>query len=182
MTITLDGPLFKSAQDALTYALHYSHNQSPVTPMSRMLKGSGGTGKGLSGIDGAHQAGTIMQAMAILSPLQRAVIVVRFGDVRNVCPCCGRDDAPTREWSEAVDLLSHAEEIADLHPKIRRSIVEKIVCRRRMMRVAALASRYETTERTIRRRIADVKPTLVKLESSATALMQDRLSDGGVVG
>ncbi len=182
MTVTVDGPLFRSAQDALTFALQYEHQQSPTNPMQQLMKRTRmGTGLGLHGIDGAHQAGAILQALGTLGQMERSVLVVRFGDVRGPCPCCGNQEASTREWRAAVDVLSHIDTIADLHQRIRHAIVEKIVCRRRMMRVAALASRYESTERTIQRRIRDVKPVLVALEARATGTMQDFLSGRGVV-
>ena len=181
MTVVVDGPLFASAQNALTFALNFEHQQSPSNPMQQLMKRTMmGKGLGLSGIDGAHQAGAILQLLEKLPVNQRAILTVRFGDVKASCPCCGQD-ANTRAWREAVDVLSHAKEIADLHQRIRHAIVEKIVCKRRMMRVAALASRYESTERTIQRRMRDVKPGLVELEARATAEMQDWLAGRGVV-
>lgn len=185
-TATIEAPadeaMFRSAQEALTFALHYSHNQSPRTPMQQMLKrGTIGTGKGLIGNNGAHQAGAIQQALGHLRPDQQAVLMVRFGDVRSPCSCCGNPHAPSRPWRDAVDLLSHTAEIADLHPNIRHAIVEKVVCRRRGMRVSSLASQYEASERTIRSRIQKVKPVLVALESSATQWVQDFLQARGVV-
>ena len=183
-TIETGAPLFARVQDALTFAMHYAHDQSPRTPMQRLVnKGSIGSGKGLIGLDGAHQAGAIMQLLKReLSAVERAILVVRFGDVRITCPCCGNDDAATTDWREAVDTVSHhVSEIADLHPKIRHAIVEKVVCRRKMVRVTSLSSRYEVSERTVRERMRKAKPVLAALENRAVGIVNDMLQGRGVV-
>lgn len=71
--------LFKSAHSALTFAYNFSSQQG-ATPslMSMMLRGPSPKGKGLSGIDGAAQAGLIKASVARLDPYERHMIEARF--------------------------------------------------------------------------------------------------------
>lgn len=183
-SIELGQPLFARAEDAVTFALHYAHDQSPTTPMSRILKRSQqlGNGKGLIGIDGAHQAGSIKRLLEDeLSPMALDVLYIRFGDVRQVCPCCGNADAPTRTWREAVDRVSFIEPIKDLHPKLRHAIVEKVVCNRRLMMVTQMASKYDVSRQTIHGRLRRAKEVLGPIETTAINLIHGLLQDRGVV-
>lgn len=177
-------PLFASAQDAMTFAFHYAHDQSPSTPMSRILQRSAalGSGKGLVGIDGAHQAGAISRLMqAELGQVELDILLVRFGDVRSVCPCCGNPDATSQAWRDAVDRLSFIEPIKDLHPKLRHAIVEKLVCNRKLMKVTAMASRYDVSRQTVHGRLKRAREVLAPLESRAIDLIHTLLQERGVV-
>ena len=168
--------LFRSAHEALTFAFRYAHDQSPRTPMTRMMQGGSiGSGKGLIGLDGAGQAGMILAALVHLNPEQRHVLVVRYGDLKEPCQCCGMM-APTRAWAESQDALSHCEELADLPRVIRHAVVEKVICRRKGLRVASLASGYEVHERTVQRRLRDFKQRIGKVENTALAWMDEHLT------
>ena len=168
-----DTPLFRSAHEALTFAYRFAHDQSPRTPMTGLLQGGRiGSGKGLIGLDGAGQAGMILAALSHLNDEQRALIVVRYGDFRSPCQCCGQY-APTREWRAAVDQLSHCDELGDLPREIRLAAVEKVICRRKGLRVASLAGGYEVTERTVQRRMRDAKQRWGKFENQAIAWLEE---------
>lgn len=101
--------IFKNAHEALVFALHYSAQQYALSPMGKMMQGSGlGSGRGLVGLDGAGQAGMVMAELQALSSLERAALVGRYAprDLQCDCgrPCCRRFRR-NPEWSDAVREL-----------------------------------------------------------------------------
>jgi hypothetical protein len=165
--------LFRSAHEALTFAFRFAHDQSPRTPMTTLLQGGRiGSGKGLVGVDGAGQAGMVLSALKHLNDEQRNVIMVRYGDLRRECSCCGQM-APTPDWRIAVDALSHCDELRGLPRAIRHAAIEKIVCRRRDIRMQRYASEYDLSARTLRHRVSECKGRLAKVENSAVAWLDE---------
>lgn len=70
--------LFDSLHAALTFAYRYSGQQYSPSIMAKMMRGSGGSGKGLSGLDGAAQAGLIRGLLSNLDLNERNVIAAKF--------------------------------------------------------------------------------------------------------
>jgi hypothetical protein len=175
-------PIFKSAHDALQFAFKYAGQQSPKTPMGILVQranGAAGCGKGLSGLDGAGQAGMIMAALKHLNDEQRAVIIARYCDVRHNCPCCGQP-APDQLWLEAVEQLSQAEEIKDLPKQVRHAAVEKAVCRRKL-RFASFATEFGLSERTLRHKLSEVRRRFGKIENQALGFLEDFFGGRGIL-
>jgi hypothetical protein len=172
---------FHTAHEAMMFAFRFAADQYPRTPMSRLMQGGPlGNAAGLYGIDGAGQAGMILAALGRMNADQRAVLIVRYGDVRHECPCCGHP-APTPEWRASVDVLSHITELADLPRALRHAAVEKIICRRRHISVSHWASVYQASERTIRQRVAKAKRRLSMLENQAVSWMTDHLEGRSLI-
>lgn len=164
--------LFTSTHAALTFAYHYAGQQSPRTPMSKLMQGGAlGSGKGLVGVDGAAQAGMILAAVDRLPREQRHVITVRFGDVRDDCPCCGQP-APTDEWSDAVDALSHCSELEGVPRRVRHAAIERAICRRKWD-ATKLSKDFGLSERTLYRQVATLKKRLGKLENTAVRSLDE---------
>lgn len=105
-----DEVLFKSAADALRFAFNYSHQQYDRPLMNRLAGSqSEGKGKGLSGLDGAAQAGMIRRELSTLSTLYRAVLVAQHAPRTFVCDCGRSCCAGTRinfEWRDAVSTVA----------------------------------------------------------------------------
>jgi hypothetical protein len=173
-------PVFGSGHEALTFAFRFAGNQSPRTPMTTLAGGSAlGSGRGLSGLDGAGQAGMVLQALRHLGPSQRHLVVARYGDVRDTCPCCGQL-APTQQWLEAVEHLSLCDELKDLPKKVRHAAIEKVVCRRKL-RFADYAVEFGLSQVTLRRRLREVKIRMAKLEKDAVGWLDDYFKARGMV-
>lgn len=68
-------PLFSSAHAALVFALNYGHQHYDRPLMNRLAGGPVPLGKGLSGIDGAAQAGMIRGLIGQLSDHECALLV-----------------------------------------------------------------------------------------------------------
>lgn len=125
--------LFKSTHDALRFAFSYSTQQYAQTPMSKLMRGSVGSGKGLVGNDGAGQAGMLRERIdQALSGLDVAIVVARFAtpwlpcDCRSPC-CSGR--RRNAEWEAAIAYLT--EELVSVlagtvsHRQLRRFLIER---------------------------------------------------------
>ncbi|RQZ58132.1 DNA-binding protein [Burkholderia cepacia] len=124
---------FKSAFDAVRFALAFSTQQYGETMMAKRLRGeSSGTGMGLVGVDGAGQAGQIRALAWELPELHLSVIVARAAprDLPCSCgsPCCsGR--VPNLEWQAAIGWLTDASKAycsGFSHYRVRRAIIENV--------------------------------------------------------
>ncbi|TDV39546.1 hypothetical protein C7405_101665 [Paraburkholderia caballeronis] len=124
--------VFKSAFDAVRFALCYSSQQYGETPMAKRLRGeSTGSGMGLVGLDGAGQAGQIRRELWELPELHLSVIVARAAPRDLPCSCgsaCCSGHTPNLEWQAAIGWLTRASAAycsGFSHYRVRRAIVEK---------------------------------------------------------
>lgn len=162
----IEEPLFKSTHDALVYAFQYANQQSPKTPMTSLMRSvSIGSGKGLSGVDGAAQAGMILAEVCRLQDDQHNVIVARYGHVLHECSHC-EQEAPSEEWRSAIDALSHCVELEGVHRKVRLMMVERAVCGGRLD-IDLLCKRYSLARSTTFKQLSTIKAKLRKIERTA---------------
>lgn len=125
--------LFKNSHEALRFAFSYSMQQYALTPMSKLMRGQIGGGKGLVGTDGAGQSGMLRERLdSGLSGLHGAILVARFAppwlpcDCRSQC-CSGRRSNP--EWGAAVSYLT--DELVSVlagsasHRQLRKFLIER---------------------------------------------------------
>lgn len=126
-------PLFKNSHEALRFAFSYSTQQYAQTPMSRLMRGQLGSGKGLVGNDGAGQSGMLRERIDnALSGLHVAIIVARFAPPWLPCdcrsPCCGGRRA-NPEWGAAIAYLT--DEVVPVlagrvsHRQLRKFLIER---------------------------------------------------------
>lgn len=159
-------PLFKSTHQALTFAFSLAGQQSPKTPMTSLMRSQQlGTGKGLSGLDAAAQAGFILAEVCRLSDDQHNVIVARYDRVRHECKCCGQT-APSEEWNAAIDALSHCVELEGVHRKVRLLMVENAIGGRKI-EVDQLCESYSLGRSATYKQLATIKTKFRKLENAA---------------
>ncbi|WP_429347735.1 DNA-binding protein [Paraburkholderia sp. Clong3] len=129
----MDEIQFKSAFDAVRFALCYSTQQYGETMMAKRLKGeSVEKGMGLVGLDGAGQSGQIRREMWELPDLHLAVLIARAAphDVPCDCgqPCCSKHRRNS-EWEAAIVWLTEASTAyvsGFSHYQVRRTIIENI--------------------------------------------------------
>ncbi|MBU9581357.1 DNA-binding protein [Burkholderia multivorans] len=124
---------FKSAFDAVRFALAYSTQQYGETMMAKRLRGeSAGSGMGLVGLDGAGQAGMIRAKVCALPELHRAVIIARAAPRDLPCSCgkaCCSGSQPNPEWRAAISWLTEASAAycsGFSHYRVRRAIIERV--------------------------------------------------------
>ena len=145
--------IFRTPVDALIFAFNYSMQQQG-RPLSDRLSAPGGrTSKGLSGNDGAAQAGMIWRELQDVSPLERAALIARYAPKSMPCTCtnpCCSGYRPNPEWNEAMRTLEqHALTLLSGHLSIyrmRRRLVEKALGMK--CEIAALAKDCEVSENT----------------------------------
>lgn len=77
--------LFQSLHAALTFAYRYSGQQYSPSIMAQIMKGPGGSGKGLSGLDGAAQAGLIRGMLINLDLNEKNIIAAKFSSNEEEC-------------------------------------------------------------------------------------------------
>ena len=127
-----DNQLFSSAHAAMTFAFNFQGLPS-LSVMNRMgQEPSGMPGKGLSGLDGAAQAGIIRCKLHTLGALHEAILIADIAPRSQPCPCrssCCSGYTLNQEWSDAINWLSDNVRVEALdghrttHP-IRRACVE----------------------------------------------------------
>ncbi|PRH41095.1 DNA-binding protein [Burkholderia vietnamiensis] len=124
---------FKSAFDAVRFALCYSSQQYGETIMAKRMRGEiGGDGMGLIGLVGAGQAGMIRRELETLPELHLSVIVARAAPHVLPCSCgssCCSGSMPNLEWQAAIGWLTEAAAAycsGFSHYRLRRAIVEKV--------------------------------------------------------
>ncbi|KVP77517.1 DNA-binding protein [Burkholderia ubonensis] len=124
---------FKSAFDAVRFALCYSSQQYGETMLAKRLRGESiGTGMGLVGLDGAGQAGQIRRHLWDLPDLHLSVIVARAAPRDLPCSCgaaCCSGRTPNLEWKAAIGWLTQASAAycsGFSHFRVRRAIIERL--------------------------------------------------------
>lgn len=152
MTETVE-TLFRTPQDALIFAFNYSMQRADRTLVDRMAAPAARTGKGLSGNDGAGQAGMIRRELEQLSDIERAVLVARFAPRSWPCACgraCCSGYTPNPEYQQAISLLTQAamSVLAGrvVHYQLRRALVEKAAGMK--VEITTLAKKCEVNEKT----------------------------------
>lgn len=124
---------FKSAFDAVRFALCYSSQQYGETMLAKRLRGESiGTGMGLIGVDGAGQAGQIRRQLWELPELHLSVVVARAAPHDLPCSCgaaCCSGRTPNIEWQAAIGWLTQASAAycsGFSHFRVRRAIIERL--------------------------------------------------------
>lgn len=148
-------PLFKSAHAALVFALNYSMQQYDRPLLNRLAYGPAKEeSRGLSGLDGAAQAGMIRAELAHLAPLHQAVLVASIAPQRMPCECraaCCVGWKINPEWSTAVSELTTVAAAAALagcvsNGRLRSALIQRLLGAKTTL--ADLAERHDVDEKT----------------------------------
>jgi len=101
--------IFASSHNALLFAFNFSHQAYEPPLMNRLAWGpTEGISKGLSGTDGAGQAGMILDLLRKLTYAQQFVLIVKFAPSTWPCQCrsqCCQGFKRNMDWEEAVNQL-----------------------------------------------------------------------------
>lgn len=153
-------PLFPSAHAALVFALNYSMQQYNRPLMNRIASGelTAGRapegGKGLSGLDGAGQAGMILAELERLRPIEQAVLVAHAAPSRVPCACgvaCCSGWKINPEWQDAMAVLNTAAASGALsgcvsNGRLRSALIQRLFGVK--VTLAELAERYDVDDKT----------------------------------
>lgn len=153
-------PLFASAHAALTFALNYSMQQYDRPLINKVASGALATGatlgggKGLSGLDGAGQAGMIRAELARLSPIDQAVLVAHAAPAQIPCNCgiaCCSGWRVNPEWQDAMSVLTSAAASGALsgcvsNGRLRSALIQRLFGAK--VTLTELAERFEVDDKT----------------------------------
>lgn len=172
-------PLFSSAHAAIVFALNYNHQQYDKPLMNRLSWGAMPQGKGLSGIDGAAQAGMIRGLLGRLSDLECAMLIAYCAPKQIPIPGShtgtkfvgGQQVRPTQwstnpEYQAALRQIANTYQIHTLtsvdHQSVR-ALRLALVCRcfGESVSLQALSDKYSIPYRTIKRMHAGVRDYLL---------------------
>ncbi|KOE23096.1 hypothetical protein [Burkholderia multivorans] len=185
---------FKSAFDAVRFALAYSTQQYGETMMAKRLRGESlGSGMGLVGVDGAGQAGMIRAKVWELPELHRAVIIARAAPRDLPCSCgksCCSGSQPNPEWDAAISWLTDASAAycsGFSHYRVRRAIIEGVFGVKRSL--ADVAEDCDAHVNTVSKQNAAVRKWLegnsktcaVGVIDAAWAAIERKLSTAGLL-
>lgn len=155
LSVMQQGPLFKSVYGALMFAYNFSAEQYDPPAMLKMIGTHMSSGKGLKGVDGAGQAGMILQEVKKIPIDQQHFLCARYALPTMPCscgrPCCSKE-TPNRAWRESVDWLSDY--------TLRRAL-------------AGTVSHYRMRSELVRRALAHFEPRVEKLTLTRIAEMCD---------
>jgi hypothetical protein len=187
--------LFRSAHAALAFALNYSMQQYDRPLMNRVAAGPAKEeGKGLSGLDGAAQAGMIRAELARLAPLHQAVLVANIAPQQVPCECraaCCGGWKTNPEWSDAISELTTVAAAAALagcvsNGRLRSALIQRLLGAKATL--ADLAARHDVDEKTAGAHSAKLKRWLFGsgggvpgLHQQASHAFSDRLEASGLI-
>ncbi len=187
--------LFESAHAALVFALNYSMQQYDRPLMNKAMSGrTQGDGRGLSGVDGAGQAGMIRAELARLPPLYRAVLIVSAAPSDFPCECkaaccIGRKVNP--EWQAAMSEVTTAAAAGALsgcvsNGRLRSALIQRLFGARATL--ADLAERHGVDEKTagahsvkLKRWLFGAGRDLPGIHQQASRELSDRLAASKVI-
>lgn len=148
--------MFKSAHAALVFALNYSMQQYDRPLMNRKAADpSAGTGEGLSGLDGAGQAGMVRVELETLAPIQQAVLVTSIAPPQSPCECgvsCCSGWKINQEWASALGDLTTAAAVGGLSGCLSNGWLRSMLIQRlfgAQVTLSKLAENYKVDERTV---------------------------------
>lgn len=174
--------LFKSPDHAAMFALRYSSQQYPESPMSKMMRRKGavavGQGKGLQQLDGAAQAGMILARLDRLPPMQRACVIARYADRTDECPCCSGQRLTVSYKAALMDLAEWSRPLIRAEvdsQRLRFGIVRSYFDRKQSL--TQLANSIGMAPRTVLDQKNKVWPELAKLAKGADSAIGNMLAD-----
>lgn len=105
-----DDVLFQSAHNALLFAFNFSGQQYERPMMNRLADDPVAyVSKGLSGMDGAAQAGMIMSRIMLMSPLSQYIVFAHYAPKTLPCECfspCCAGSKPNPLWVATINEIS----------------------------------------------------------------------------
>lgn len=172
-------PLFRSAHQALLFAMTYSatqhgtaaaaERQIALQARERYLP-EPGSGRGLRGLDGAAQAGMIRSKVERMAPLNVAVLVARFAILS------------TADRQAACALLALRARTA-MPRGLELQVITLLVRRHFGLRVnlPGVADDQDVDERTVRRWALSARKWIMPIERLAMHQIEVELEQAGIV-
>ena len=194
MSVLDQDALFESAHAALVFAFNISNQCFDRPPLARLainpLPSSGDSLSGLSGLDGAAQAGMIRAEVHALGCLPENLLIARFAPRSHPCSCrskCCSGKQYNMEWRNAIAwLANHVKEsaLSGTHAdyRVARSCVERhFQHREHRSSIATFAISMSVHKNSAEAYIHRVSKLFKVVESTAYAMISDRLQEINIV-
>lgn len=181
-----DQPIFKSAHSALKFAMNFSHGTLKKSFLAQ-AQGGGGVGRGLSGLDGAAQAGMILSEVENLPSVQRCLLIGRLTVPTVPCSCksqCCKGYRAAPDWDQAVEYLAEYVLIQGLtgtisHLRLRRALVLRYFgVREKFIDISKACGLHRDTASQYNKAVAE---HLSPVEKHAFGEIEGRLKAWGIV-
>ena len=152
----IEEALFQSAHNALLFAFNFSGQQYERPMMNRMADDPVAyVSKGLSGVDGAAQAGMIFAKLERLPALYQFIVFASYAPRIIPCECrhsCCAGTKPNELWNACIRMIEEAAITQALtgcmsHRVLRRGIVQRAFGDKSVV-LADLAEKAGVTEKT----------------------------------
>jgi hypothetical protein len=179
-------PLFASAHGALVFAFNFSMDLYDRPLMNKMADGPYTTGKGLSGLDGAAQAGFVRAELRNIGVIGEAILTARIAPHASPCVCrkaCCSGNIPNVLWTNSIDVLAqHAMGALSgcvSHYRIRQAIVRRYFGDR--VSLVDTAEKCGVSKTTVSEHNQRVLKALKTAEASAWGGFEAKLIELGMV-
>lgn len=203
MQIQGESMLFNTAHGAIVFALNFSGQSYDRPIMNRMADEPRPAGKGLSGLDGAAQAGFIRAELKALGRLAESILIARIAPRTTPCTCrasCCSGHKPNKDWTDAIAFLAdHVRTTVYagcvVNGLMRREYLVRYFTKKEdRVSLEALAEKYEIDRHTVSAHNSKVaawlggvparkdKPAMLGMEQAALNAAEDRLREIGMVG
>lgn len=179
--------IFRSAEEAITFACNYSSQQYAMSPMAKLLQGpSRGSGRGLVGLDGAGQSGMVFAELERIDYWQLVTLITGKLTRSERCDCnrsCCRGWKPNPLFEDAVSQLSDyvAITLKPLPPvkEFRVAVIMKYFGEK--TDPLETAKNLGIPKKTAERHITAIRSFIRDLQKSGITALDERLGEIGML-
>lgn len=168
-----DYAIFRSGHEAMMFAFNFSSQQYPMSIMAKMMRGMAiGSGRGLSGLDGAAIAGTVKRHVDGLRYPYPAVLRAYYEPNHHI------------SLKDAAELAQHVMGCLPTGAHNRRLVIE-LVCHYfkigKKQYLKEIAEKYAVTQSVISRLYSPIKNRLAEWENMARADVDRSMDEAGMI-
>lgn len=160
----------------MVFAYNYASQQHARAP--RIDPTPLGSGKGLTGLEGAGEAAAILRKASSLGKVAEAALRARYADKLTGCPCCD-NRVPIPDWLGACKLLA-AEVAVPAAPRCHERLALLLVMRHFLGKddrasFETIAKRHGQSVDQVKRHNTKIGEALKRVESEAQGAISDLL-------
>lgn len=179
--------IFKSAEEAITFACNYSSQQYALSPMAKILqRGAYGSGRGLVGLDGAGQAGMVFAELERFDYWPLVALMAGKVIRSERCDCghaCCRGWKMTEMFREAVtQLADYVARVLPVVPPVKEfrvAVLMKFFGEK--VHVLDVADSLGIKKDAANRHAAAIRKCVREMQKDALTALNERLDEVGML-
>ncbi|WP_175796574.1 hypothetical protein [Burkholderia anthina] len=177
------GGIFRNAREAIVFALNFSGAQYSTSSLGNLAQaGAIGSGRGLSGLEGAAQAGMVKRRLAELDAHLLAALIARCSPLKVKDPS-GEAFTDGEAWAQAVsEMATYLGSLRDFDSAsdvVMRCAVRKYFGEKQTIQEIADKARMHRV--TANNQHTTIKRALEGIEAEAWDVFSKSLSVGGML-